>query len=1316
MQRETDVNINDCLLADQYRFRKALATIKQKSTDANHRANAEKLQAQMEASASAVRKRRAALPTVTLAPGLPISEKRDLIADALSRNQIIIVAGETGSGKTTQLPKICLQLGYGAKGLIGHTQPRRLAARSVAARIAEELQQTLGKGVGYQVRFTDETDSSTFIKLMTDGILLAEIQQDRLLNKYEVLIIDEAHERSLNIDFLLGYLKRLADKRKELKIIVTSATIDVEKFSTHFNDAPIVTVSGRSFPVDIIYQEPSDSEQEEGAGNDDLLSAAVVSAIHRIEDSERHQRKAAGDILVFLSGEREIRDLAQELRKQQLRNTEVLPLYARLSQAEQKRIFANHSGRRIILSTNVAETSLTVPGIIYVIDTGLARISRYSVQSKVQRLPIERISQASANQRAGRCGRIASGICIRLYSEEDFNSRPAFTEPEIQRTNLSAVILQMLLLNLGDIADFPFVERPDLRAINDGYALLQELGAIDKERRLTDAGRKMARLPADPRLSCMLVEAEVRHCLHEMLIIVSALSVQDPREFPPDKKEAARQKHKLFSYPDSDFLGWVRLWTEYETKRQDLSQGALKQYCKENYLSFMRMREWRETHRQLTLSCQQLNFRSHRANTKGNPPADAGNNTIDNDTIDNKLSENYEAIHRAIVRGSLNQLGMKSPDNNYLGARGKKFVLVAASALYRKMPKWIVTAELIETHRLFASMAAKIEPEWAAEAATQLVKREHFEAHWEKKRGQVVAFEKVTLFGLVLIERQRVDFSKVDAQASHDIFLREALVGEQLESNATFYRDNLALIAEIRLQEEKQRRPDILVSDDQLVAFYASRIPSSICDVRSFDKWRKKAEADNPALLKMRTEDLLQRPLDENVATEYPDHARIGENRLRINYRFTPGSTEDGASIDIPLAMLNRVTELELEWVVPGLVKERCIALIKALPKAARKQFIPVSEFVTDALTGVEPGTQNLISILSQRAVRKGILLESGVWQQLAANSDAIPPYLRPKIRILNNNNTELACSDSLHWLRQKFAGELQAASSAVTQKHPLERQGLKEWNFGTLPAEVELDQGIKLIRYPALHDEGESVAIKLLASAADAKVQNRQGIFRLLLLRTVQQKNAITRSMQQLDKRLVLKLPVGISNAGSDALQTIYTEAFDLQTIMPRDAQAFEALLQTGKGNLIPCCETLCRLLEETYDLHFQLSRRIATLQNSPYNYACVDIREQLHNLIFPGFLMATPWHWLVQMPRFLRAINLRLEKIAQNSAKDREALNAIRQLEESYQKMRKSNNPALEEFVWLLQELRVSLFAQTLKTSRPVSVQRLQKLLASN
>lgn len=1267
--------------------------------------------------------RRASVPAISYPEQLPVTQRRNDIADALQKHQVIVVAGETGSGKTTQIPKICLELGYGIKGLIGHTQPRRLAARAVATRIAQELQVPLGAQVGYQVRFSDHTAPGTLIKLMTDGILLAEIQHDRLLKKYEVLIIDEAHERSLNIDFLLGYLRQLLPRRPDLKVIITSATIDVEKFSAHFDGAPVISVSGRTWPVEVLYRPAdgagNDNERDGGRDtrNDDSLASAVLCVLGEIEQTERRERRAPGDVLVFLSGEREIRDLALELRKHPPRNAEVLPLYARLTPAEQARIFALHTGRRIILSTNVAETSLTVPGIIYVIDTGYARISRYSVQSKVQRLPIERISQASANQRAGRCGRIANGICYRLYSEEDFLSRPLFTDPEIQRTSLASVILQMLMLGLGDIEAFPFVERPERKAVNDGFKLLFELGAIDRERKVTANGRKMAAMPADPRLACMLVEAERRGCLQELLIIVSALSVQDPRENPPDKKQQAREKHRLFEHSESDFLSWVILWTTFEQERQSLGSNALRQYCKAHFLSFLRMREWRETHRQLHLSCQQLGLRHNR-----------GDLPLPQEDID------YEQVHRAIIRGSLNQLGMKTEEGLYLGSRNRKFAMFPTSTLHRKQPRWVVTAELIETSRLYATLAARIEPKWAVDAAPYLLKRDYFEAHWEKKRGQVVAYERISLFGLVLIEKQRVSYAHIDPVLSREIFIREALVGGHLMTQAAFYRHNQALLDTLRREEEKQRRPDIVVGEEQMFEFYAGRIPPGISDGRSLERWLKSVagatpvadsrdidsrDIKNPDILHMRREDLLQRELDADTERNFPDQARIQDNILPINYRFKPGQEDDGAVIKVPVGIISAMTEADLDWSIPGQLRERCVQLLKGLPKGQRKLFIPIPEFVDEFLMSLQQDRQHrqraLIDHLRAYARRRrNVELDRPTLEQVA-----LPLHLRPAIQLVDEKGRQVARSHSLAELKQQFASNpvLTATDNGQRSRHPLEREDLIDWQFGDLPVEVSIDAGITIRRYPALVDQGSSVAILLQDDRDVAKRLSRAGLARLFMLRTAQQRSAILKRLKQLEKQLVLKMPAASVDFGEECLLAIYQIAFGIaERDIPRSQKAFEAQLNEGKGELLRSGERFERLLAEVVESVFQAKRRLGNLQGKDLTEIRQDIEEQISGLVYPGYLAATPPEWLLEYPRYFKAIAQRLEKLPQQAGRDLENLRTITKFQSIVKKVIQSScaqSPAGVEFRWMLEELRVSLFAQTLGTRVPVSVKRLEKKL---
>lgn len=1292
--------IRECMSIDQFALRRELSRLRAiKDPEARESAN-NKLQARIARSQARVSARQAKLPHISYPPELPVSEKRAEIAEALKKHQIVVVAGETGSGKTTQIPKICLELGYGVRGLIGHTQPRRLAARSVATRIAEELNQSLGQGVGYQVRFSDNTTENTFIKLMTDGILLAEIQQDRYLNKYDVLIIDEAHERSLNIDFLLGYLKRLSRQRPELKIIITSATIDVEKFSSHFSDAPIISVSGRTYPVEILYQDPAELEGEDK--DDDILLAGVVQALKTLERLERERRQPPGDVLVFLSGERDIRDLAMSLRKLQLKHTEILPLYARLTQNEQQRIFAPHTGRRIILSTNVAETSLTVPGIRYVIDSGLARISRYSLQSKVQRLPIEPVSQASANQRAGRCGRVASGICIRLYSENDFLSRPLFTDPEIQRTNLSAVILQMLLLKLGDISQFPFVEPPERRAINDGFRLLDELGAITQDRELTATGRAMARLPADPRLARMLLAScepadksvankNVAQCLYELLIIVSGLSVQDPRETPSEKRQAARERHQQYMHPESDFLSWVKLWEAVERERQELNQNQFRKYCKENFLSWLRLREWRETHRQLTLSCQELGYK------------------VQHPELDGVVHESdYEAVHRAMLAGSLNQLGQKTQDGFYLGSRGRKFSLFPSSALFKKTPRWILSAELIETSRLFATMAARIEPEWAVDAAGHLLKRDYFEPHWEKKRGEVVAYEKVSLFGLVLIERRRVSFGNIDPVLSREIFIREALVAEELETRAAFYRHNVSLLADIRKQEEKERKPDILVSDDELAAFYEARLPATINTAAALERWCRDQARDGNDPLLMKREDVIKRDINENSTMAFPDHARVHNNPLLINYRFAPGTDDDGISIDVPEALLASVTQSDLDWAVPGLVHERCVALLKGLPKATRKLFVPVPEFVSQVLAAPEAQARPpLTQLLTEQSWQlKRIRIAANSWDE-----QNVPVHLRPRVRVLDSQNKLVDESDDLAALQSRLGARHKISASG--KRHSLEQSGLQDWTFGDLPADIETHDGVRLRRYPALQDDGNSVSIVLCDSPVRAQFINQRGLARLLMLRTVQQKSMILKQLQRVKQALGLKLMVQGQDWQEHAVSAIYRLSFRLDEQRPADKSAFERVLESGKAELVSTAERLCRLLSDAYQALYEIRRQIERLPPDLAKGAGGDMSTQLTFLFPTDFPASVSDAWLWEYPRYLKALEQRLAKLPGQVARDKEHQQTLDTLLGAWQRLPADRQEQLAEFPWWLQELRVSLFAQPLGTRLPVSEKRLQKRL---
>ncbi len=1284
-------DIHQCLTRDQYRLGRKLSRLRgerKRGRDISQPMQA--LQQEVSRSRDRAEQRRRSLPTVEFPGELPISSRRDDIAAALEQHQVIVVAGETGSGKTTQLPKLCLEMGYGARGLIGHTQPRRLAARSVASRIAEELDEPLGRGIGYQVRFADQSSDATWVKLMTDGILLAEIQQDRFLNDYEVLIVDEAHERSLNIDFLLGYLKRLVRRRPNLKVIITSATIDVDKFAAHFDDAPVISVSGRTYPVDVLYRDGKELEQQASEQGEDWLVHGVRSALETIEDLDRQRGKGPGDVLVFLSGEREIRELAAALRRSCDSGTQILPLYARLGQAEQRRVFESHRGRRIILSTNVAETSLTVPGIVYVIDSGLARISRYSVQSKVQRLPIERISRASADQRAGRCGRVTAGTCIRLYSEEDYLSRPEFTDPEIQRTNLSSVILQMLMLGLGDIERFPFVEPPDQRSINDGYRLLHELGAIDAQRRITAVGRAMARIPADPRLARMLIEADRRHCLHEMLIIVSALSIQDPRETPAEQREAARQCHRRHAHPRSDFLSFVQLFELYETQRQSLSQNQLRRFCRENFLSFMRMREWRETHRQLLLACEQQGLRQGRRR---------------HDELD------YEGIHRAILAGSLNQVGARTDNRRYTGSRGRVFSLFPGSTLASSPPRWVVTAELIETSRLFATLAAAVEPEWIVEAAGELVRRDYFEPHWEKKRGEVVAFEKVSLFGLTLIEKRRVSYGTIDPAVSREIFIREALVPMALKSDCGFLQHNRELIDSIRREEEKLRRPDILADEQTLIDFYEARLPAHVRDTASLRQWcRNDPRAD--ASLRMQREDVVQRQPDETLQRNFPDHAHIQHNRLAIHYRFQPGSDDDGAAIDVPASMLDAVTEVDLDWAIPGQVAERCEELLRGLPKSLRKQFIPVPEFVRKALANAGDQRKPLKRLLREQAQRlRGIEIDPALLERVE-----LPPHLRPTIRVTDDSGQrELDRDASLEALRERL--EMPAAETRPPARHPLERSGVTDWDFGELPAEVHVGEQVTLQRYPALQDDGDSVSIVLAESMQEAVRRHRDGLSRLLICRTGQQKQMIQRKLKQLRQDLGLRFPGQLKDFETQSLLAIYRHAFAVDSGQVRDRAAFETMLEQGRPRLMEEAERMIRTLHNTLLSVFEINRRLSELDEAGLRDAAEDMRRQLAWLVNEHFPGDVPASRLGDYPRYFKAMNARIDRLRRDPERDREGIAIIRRLSERYRQLTQQHDDdelaELADFPWMLQELRISLFAQPMKTRMPVSEKRLQKKL---
>ncbi|GAB2879418.1 ATP-dependent RNA helicase HrpA [Microbulbifer echini] len=1277
--------ISTCMGQDRYPLRRTVKNVRRRLQEGKpvDRMLAQ-LEQQLQDSEALVAARRGKLPEVQWPEALPVVARREEIAELIENNQVVVVAGETGSGKTTQLPKICLSLGRGIYGQIGHTQPRRIAARTVANRIAEELQQPLGDSVGYQVRFTDHSTEHTHVKLMTDGILLAEIQRDPLLNKYDTLIIDEAHERSLNIDFLLGYLKTILSKRPDLKLIITSATIDLEKFSRHFADAPIIEVSGRTYPVDIHYRPAADSDAD--------LNEQVVATVEELLHEEKSSSRRGGDILVFMSGEREIRECAKALRDAQIAQLEVLPLYARLSLAEQAKVFHGHKGRRIVLATNVAETSITVPGIRYVIDPGTARISRYSYRSKIQRLPIEPVSQASANQRAGRCGRVSAGVCIRLYEERDYEQRPEFTDAEILRTNLAAVILQMLQLRIGDIRDFPFVDPPDPRLINDGYKLLEELLAVDAQGKVTKLGRALSRLPLDPRLSRMLLAGADKGSARELLIIVAALAVQDPRERPAEKRQAADEKHRQWQHEQSDFLSYVQLWDAFETQRQELSQNQLRKWCQKNYLSWLRMREWRDIHHQLRVACRDL------------------------DVKENKEPAEYEAVHRGIVMGMLGNIGVRDENKEFNGCRNRRFHIFPGSGQFKKPPRWVVSAQLLETSRLFAHTVAKIEPEWVLAAAQHLVKRNYFEPHYDARSGQVMAFEKVSLYGLVLVEKRRIPYGKLDPKVAREVFIRQALVEQRYRGKGRFYKHYTDLLQSLEELEAKSRRRDILVDDEVIYRFFDERLPADIVNLAGFEHWRKDVESSDPQLLFMPRELLMQQSADHVGEAQFPDELQAGGVVYPLSYHFEPGSVDDGVSIQVPVGALHQVPAARLSWLVPGILRDKCIALLKALPKQWRKYFVPVPAAVDRALpklrTDNTPLWQSLALELQRQTAQQ---LPDSVWESA---EQSLEDFYRVNIQVMDEAGKLLDQDRDLALLQARYRDRVQQGLADAGDS--FERDGIIHWDFGELPETHTLDQGgLKVRAYPALVEGKDSVSLKLLDNPAEARRVSRAGICRLALLH-------LPEKVKYLRKELLRGKELGLSAAdlgrreevADDILMAAVREVFWPDENWPRTEIEFLSALQND-GELVGAAQEMGNLLVKALGQLVPLRKQIKQQKNLAVAMAVGDIQQQLTGLFYRGFLFDTPLEWLRQYSRYLKAIALRLEKAALDPNRDRKlqveyhkAAEPYSDQAEKFSNRELASEPALAEYRWMLEEFRVSLFAQTLKTLMPVSAKRLHKL----
>jgi ATP-dependent helicase HrpA len=1283
-------NLDHAMISERHRLRRQLHELRKRPDEAKLAQWVDKVQA----SCAQVTARKASVPSIRYDDSLPIAAKRDEIKKVLAEHQVLIIAGETGSGKTTQLPKICLELGRGQHGLIAHTQPRRIAARSVATRVAEELGTPLGALVGYQVRFEDQSDANTLVKLMTDGILLAETQHDRFLERYDTIIVDEAHERSLNIDFLLGYLKTLLPRRPDLKVIITSATIDLERFSKHFNDAPIIEVSGRTYPVETWYRPLTSEQDEEGNRVEDDLTVdqAILATLDEIAAFERSQGKGPGDVLVFLPGEREIRDAAEMLRKAQLRHTEILPLYARLSPAEQQKIFQSHPGRRVVLATNVAETSLTVPGIRYVIDSGTARISRYSYRAKVQRLPIEAVSQASANQRKGRCGRVEPGICVRLYSEEDFNARPAFTDPEILRTNLAAVILQMLHLRLGEIDAFPFIEPPDGKAISDGFNLLQELSAVNRENQLTPLGRQLARLPVDPRLGRMLLEGAKQGSLNELLIVASALSVQDPRERPPERQQAADQAHAQWKDVDSDFAALVNLWRGFEEQRQALTASPLRNWCRKNFLNYLRLREWRDAHRQLSLICRDLQLSINKE------PAD------------------YPRLHKAILSGLLSQIGQKTEDGDYLGARQRRFWVHPSSGLGKKRPQWLMTAELVETTKLYARMVAKIDSDWIEPLAGHLIKKNHFEPHWEKKRGQVVAFEQVTLYGLIVVGRRPVHYGPVDPVMSRELFIREALVGGEIQSKAKCLTANRRLLEQLDELEAKARRRDILADEETLYGFYEARLPAEIHQTATFDSWYRVTSQKDPQLLIMREEDVLAREASEVTAAQYPDTLRLGDLSLALSYHFEPNHPRDGVTVRVPAPLLPSLPGERLEWLVPGLLEAKCIALVRNLPKALRKNFVPVPDFVKAALQRMSFGEGSLPQALGRELLRMtGARVSDEAWAEAAAQVDS---HLKMNLEVVDGQGKFLGEGRDLAELTARFAAASQAALAVPQTAQSQQPVQAKAFTQVAETAQQKF-AGLSMTVYPALVEENGTVKEGRFSTQAEAEFQHRRALQRQLLQQLAEPAKFLRGKLPGLTELGLLYRELGRVEALVEdiLLASLDSCILEGESTLPRDGAGLASLAERKRGSWAEHAERLARLTLEILKLWHGLQKRFKGKIDLAQAVALNDIKQQLGNLVYPGFVRETPGLWLKELPRYLKAIELRLEKLGAQVQKDRVWSGELGNLWSQYQTrldkhaQEGKRDDQLQLYRWWLEEYRVSLFAQQLGTKVPVSDKRLSK-----
>ena len=1310
--------LNDIMRVDQRRLSARIHGIGKIKSQEAQQAVADEIQQQIEQARFRVEQRKSAVQNPIVFPkSLPVSQRKAEIEKLLSEYQVIVVAGETGSGKTTQLPKMCLELGFGNLGTIGHTQPRRIAARSVAARIAEELQTELGDLVGYKVRFNDQISDNTQIKLMTDGILLAEIQTDRFLNQYSCLIIDEAHERSLNNDFILGYLKQLLPRRPDLKVIITSATIDVERFSKHFNNAPIIEVSGRTYPVEVRYHpvvEEDDQDQLQG----------ILNAVDEL------QAEGRGDILIFMNGEREIRDTAEALQKQNLKHTEILPLFARLSAQEQNKIFYPSGLNRIVLATNVAETSLTVPGIKYVIDPGTARISRYSYRTKVQRLPIEPISQASANQRKGRCGRVSEGICNRLYSEEDFNNRPEFTDPEILRTNLASVILQMTALGLDDIEAFPFVDAPDKRHIQDGVKLLEELGAIQPKKyksrdsarlpthaqnltdestrqethasestekkqgwELTPIGRQLAQFPVDPRLAKMLLSAVDFGSVYEVMIIVSALSIQDPRERPTEKQQASDEKHRRFADKKSDFLAFLNLWNYVQEQQKELTKNQFRRQCQKDFLNYLRIREWQDIYQQIRLAVREMGL-----------------------PINSEKAE-YQQIHTALLSGLLSHIGLKEAEKQqYLGARNAHFAIFPNSVLFKKQPKWVMAAELVETSKLWGRMVAEIEPEWIEPLAEHLTKKSYSEPRWSKSRGAVIADEKVSLYGMPIVVARPVNYGSIDPTVSREIFIQSALVEGDWNTKHKFFKQNQQLIREVEELEHKSRRRDILVDERTLFEFYDQRIGTDVVSQKHFDTWWKKAEKQDPELLNFERSFLINDDAEQVSKLDFPNFWHQGNLKLKLTYQFEPGTDADGVTVHIPLPLLNQVEMTGFDWQIPGLREELVIALIKSLPKSYRRNFVPAPNYAQAFLGRAVPLEKPLLDTLIYELRRMtGITVEAEYW-----NWEQIPSYLKMTFRVVDENGKKIAESMNLDELKFSLKDRVQESISAVADDG-IEQSGLHIWSFADLPQCYEQKQrGFSVKAFPAIVDEKDAVGIKLFETEFEQAVAMQQRLRRLLLLNVPSPIKYLHEKLPNKAKLGLYFTPFGrVLDLIDDCIACAVDKLIADFGGFVWNEEGFDKLRDFVRENVNEVTVDIAQKVEQILSLTHQLNQRLKGKMDFTMAFALSDMKSQISGLIYQGFVQKSGYARLPDLLRYLQAIDKRMDKLAQDVNRDRAAMLRVEQVQQAYQqllaKLPKSKpiSDEVAEIRYMIEELRVSLFAQQLGTKYQVSDKRILNVI---